>query len=99
VLKIPPCGVKFTSKEWLLCEKVVKVLNVFKEGTKIQPGHDSCRSSCIPSVKTIIKSLAWASKDDGVAKMKRSLKVAMEDHFFALENTLNYSVATVLEPW
>jgi len=85
LLKMPACGVEFTSKDWLLCEKVVKVLSVFEEATKMLVGQDSCISSCIPIVTTITKSFASASKDDAVAKMKKSLKVAMEDCFLLLK--------------
>jgi hypothetical protein len=61
-------------------------------------GSDTCISSCIPIVTTIIKSLEIRSGDNEMMEMKKALKKAMEVRFIDLETTEHYAVATLLDP-
>ncbi|XP_047135522.1 zinc finger BED domain-containing protein 4-like [Hydra vulgaris] len=97
LLKFPSVGIEFSVQDWSLYEKVVRILSVFEEATKMLSGSDSCISSCIPIVTTIIKALE-TSGDVSVQKLKIAMKNAMEKRFSAIEKTEHYSVATLLNP-
>ncbi|XP_012558654.2 zinc finger BED domain-containing protein 4-like [Hydra vulgaris] len=98
LLKFPSVGIEFSVQDWSLYEKVVRILSVFEEATKMLSGSDSCISSCIPIVTTIIKALETTSDDVSVQKLKIAMKNAMEKRFSAIEKTEHYSVATLLNP-
>ena len=61
-------------------------------------GIDSCISSCIPIVTTIIKASETTSSDVSVQELKIAMKNAIEKRFSAIEKTEHYSVATLLDP-
>jgi len=47
----------------------VKILGVFEEATKMLSGSDTCISSCIPIVTTIIKSLEIQTGDNEIMEI------------------------------
>jgi hypothetical protein len=98
LLNLPSSGVEFTREDWNICEKVVQILGIFEEATKLLSGRESCISSCIPIVTTIIQSLENSSADDELAAMKHALKAAMEVRFAKVEQTEHYSISTLLDP-
>jgi hypothetical protein len=98
LLNLPSCGIEFSAQDWNICEKLVRILGVFEEATKMLSGSDTCISSCIPIVTTIIKSLEIPTGDNEMMEMKRALKKSMEARFSDLETTDHYSVATLLDP-
>jgi hypothetical protein len=98
LLNLPSCGIEFSAQDWNICQKLVKILGVFEEATKMLSGSDTCISSCIPIVTTIIKSLEIPSGDNEMMEMKKALKKAMEVRFIDLESTEHYAVATLLDP-
>ena len=97
-LNIPEAGIEFSVQDWSLCEKVVSILGVFEEATKMLSGSESCISSCIPIVTTIIKALETTSSDISVQELKIAMKKSMEDRFSSMEQTEHYAVATLLDP-
>jgi len=98
LLNFPEAGTEFSAQDWSLCEKVVSILVVFEEATKMLSGSESCISSCIPIVTTIIKALETPSSDSSVQELKITMKKSMEDRFSSMEQTDHYSVATLLDP-
>jgi len=98
LLNLPSCGIEFSAQDWNICKKLVEILGVFEEATKMLSGSDTCISSCIPIVTTIIKSLEIRSGDNEMMEMKEALKKAMEVRFIDLETTEHYAVATLLDP-
>ena len=92
--------VDFTSSDWKLMKKVVRVLEPFEEATKMLSEHDASISQVIPFVTTILGSLNDETPDDyGVLGMKRGLKEAMlkDNRFGNVENQEIYTVATLLD--
>jgi hypothetical protein len=98
LLHFPEAGVEFSVQDWSLCEKVVSILGIFEEATKMLSGSESCISSCIPIVTTIIKALEKTSSDASVQELRIAIKNSMENRFSAMEQTEHYSVATLLDP-
>ncbi|XP_065658592.1 zinc finger BED domain-containing protein 4-like [Hydra vulgaris] len=98
LLKLPSSGIEFSREDWNICEKVVTILGIFEEATKLLSGSESCNSSCIPIVTTIIQSLETTSGDDDMITMQQAMKTAMEIRFLNMEKTEHYSIATLLDP-
>ncbi len=98
LLNLPSSGIEFSREDWNLCEKVVTILGIFEEATKLLSGRESCISSCIPIVTTIIQSLETPTGDDDMITMKQAMKSAMEERFKKMEQTPHYSIATLLDP-
>ena len=94
----PSSGIEFTVQDWDLCEKLVNILAIFEEATKLLSGKDACISACIPIVTTILKSFEVPSDDKEVIGMKNTLKKAMEARFFDLETIDHFAIATLLDP-
>ena len=92
----PSSGIEFTVQNWNLCEKLVNILAIFEEATKLLSGKDTCISACIPIVTTILKSFEVPSDDKEVIGMKNALKKAMEARFFDLETIDHFAIATLL---
>ena len=98
----PSSGIEFTVQDWNLCEKLVNILAIFEEATKLLSGKDACISACIPIVTTTLKSFEVPSDDKEVIGMKNALKKAMEARFFDLETIDHFAIATLLYkfcPW
>ena len=98
LLNLPSSGIEFSREDWNTCQKVVTILGIFEEATKLLSGSESCISSCIPIVTTIIQSLETPNGDDDMVTMKQAMKTAIEEPFMNMEQTENYSVATLLDP-
>ena len=62
----PSVGIEFYVQDWSLCGKVMNILSVFEEATKMLSGIDSFISSCILIVTTITKALETTSSDISV---------------------------------
>ena len=93
----PP--VEFSHQDWVLMEKVVRVLKPFKEATLMLSKEDASISSAIHVTTLIIKSLAIENptEDRGVLTMKRALKKNMETRFSNLESKFHYTASTLLD--
>ena len=91
--------VEFTNDEWKTMEKVLKVLQPFRDATDMLSYHDASVSMVIPFVTTILASLTHEDRreEHGVLTLKRRLKTAMETRFGNIENIEEYTVATLLD--
>ncbi|XP_065673897.1 zinc finger BED domain-containing protein 4-like [Hydra vulgaris] len=75
LLKLPSSGIEFSWEDWNICEKVVTILGIFEEATKLLLGNESCISSCIPILTTIIQSLETTTGDDDMITENRFLNM------------------------
>ena len=91
--------VDLTTQDFKLMEKVVRVLQPFKEATLMLSKKDASISAAIPVTTLIITSLGKEDpRDDrGVLGMKRALKKNMETRFSNLEVQFHYTAATLLD--
>ena len=94
----PSSGIEFTVQDWNLCEKLVNILAIFEEATKLLSGKDACISAYIPIVTTILKSFKVSSDEKEVIGMKNALKKAMGARFYDIETIDHFAIETLLDP-
>ena len=92
--------VKFTSNDWKLMEKVVKVLGPFKEATLKLSSASSCISQSIPIITSLLHTLKPSNMitDFGVKDLKRRLRDNLNRRLEFLETSEIHSLATLLDP-
>lgn len=61
---------ELTNAQWVLAEKVVKILQVYEEATRSASGNYSTAAVIIPIVNSIQKFLQTKDMDHGVTRMK-----------------------------
>ena len=72
--------VKISNSEWVLMEKVVKVLKVFYEATVQFSAVSACISEVVPTVTGLLVTLSQGDGDDhGVKDFKKKLKESVTD--------------------
>ena len=84
--------------DWLLAEKVVKILSPFQEATKTLSDHSTSLADIFALTKGIEIILKHYSEIEGVKSLAKELLAGLENRFsFIKENDL-YLITTVLDP-
>ena len=86
-------GIKFSAQDWNLCKKLVNILAIFEEATKLFSEKDACISACIPIVITIMNSFDIPSDDKEMMGMKKAKEKSTGEHFSDLKTTDHFAVA------
>lgn len=97
IAKLVDVKVEFTNQDWIIMEKIVKVLKCFEEATQMLSKSDASMAQAIPIVTTIIKQLETDDADYGVKTSKRNLKGAVVDRFRFLETKKENTKAMFLD--
>ena len=71
--------VQLTASNWLLAEKVVKILQIYEEATREASGNYATAAVVIPVVNSIMRSLEVSDSDAGVTRMKREMLRSLRD--------------------
>jgi hypothetical protein len=92
--------VKFTSNDFKLMEKIVKVLGPFKEATVKLSYASACISQAIPTITSILHTLKpnVLNSDQGVKDLKRRLRKNLDKRVGYMEESKIHSIATLLDP-
>ena len=92
--------VKFTSNDFKLMEKIVKVLGPFKEATVKLSSASACISQAIPTITSILHTLKpnVLNSDQGVKDLKRRLRENLVKRVGYMEESKIHSIATLLDP-
>ena len=90
--------VELTSSNWLLTEKVVKILQIYEEATREASGNYATVAVVIPVVKSIMRSLEISDSDAGVTRMKREMLRSLRECYRQMESNEYYAIATLLDP-
>ena len=93
-------SIELTSNQWLLAEKVIKILQVYEEATCAASGDYATLLVVIPIVNSISRSLegADAKADHGVMQMKREMLSSLKSRYNNIESNKYYALATLLDP-
>lgn len=92
----PPTELR--SQQWVLAEKVVKLLKVFEEATREISGEYSSASVIIPIINTLKRTISQDDDDHGIMSMKRGMLKAISDRYKDIELQPLCILATVLDP-
>ena len=93
----PPTELR--SQQWVLAEKVVKLLKVFEEATREISGEYSSASVIIPIINTLKRIISQDDDDDhGIMSMKRGMLKSISDRYKDIELQPLCILATVLDP-
>ena len=79
----PPAGLN--TQQWLLAEKVIKLLKVFEEGTWEVSGEYASASVIIPIISALKKNISDDEDDQGVMSMKRGMLKSVQDRYENIE--------------
>ena len=90
-LEVP---IELTNAQWLLSEKVVKILQVYEEGTRVACGNYSTVSVII-SVVNSIQFLEIPNSDHGVRRMKDEMLASLKHCYQDRECNKYFVVAAV----
>ena len=93
---------ELTNQQWLLVEKVVKVLKPFEEATVAVSSEGASAALTIPIVNSLTHFLRNTAKDDddkGVQTMKRKMLSSLNTRFASMETNKLYVLPTMLDPW
>ena len=89
----PPTELR--SHQWVLAEKVVKLLKVFEEATREISGEYSSASIIIPIINSLKRTISQDDDDHGI---KRGMLKAISDRYKDIELQPLCILATVLDP-
>ena len=67
----PPTELR--AQQWILAEKVIKILQIFEEATREVSGDYASASVIIPIINTLQQALAVDEDDEGIMGMKRGM--------------------------
>ena len=92
--------VELRSADWMLGEKVVKILKVFEEATREASGSNATSAIVIPVVNSILRYLeSGISEDDmGIRRMKREMLQSLNSRYSHVETNKFYCLSTILDP-
>ena len=79
----PPTELR--SYQWVLAEKVVKLLKVFEEATREISGEYSSASVIIPIINSLKRTISQDDDDHGIMSMKRGMLKSIYDRYKATE--------------
>jgi len=92
----PPAELQ--AHQWILAEKVVKLLKVFEEATREISGDYSSTSIVIPIINTLKRTISQEEDDHGIMGMKRGMLRSIADRYGDIEQQPLCILATVLDP-
>ena len=92
----PPTELR--AQQWILAEKVVKLLKVFKEATREISGDYSSASIVIPIINSLKRTISQEEDDHGIMGMKRGMLRSITDRYGDIEQQPLCVLATVLDP-
>ena len=92
----PPTELR--SHQWVLAEKVVKLLKVFEEATREISGEYSSASVIIPIINSLKRTISQDDDDHGIMSMKRGMLKSISDRCNNIELQPLCVLATVLDP-
>ena len=91
--------VSIRSDEWILMERVVKVLKIFSDATLQFSSASACISEVVPTISSILFALGpGGAGDHGVKDLKKRINANIISRLGNKETYENYSVATLLDP-
>ena len=92
--------VKFSSNDWKIMERVVKVLRPFKEATLKLSAAAACISRAIPTITSLLHTLkpAQNNTDMGVRDLKKRLMENLLERCDYMEGSDIHTMATLLDP-
>ena len=92
--------VELQTSNWVLAEKVVKILRIFEEATIATSSNHASAGLVIPVLNSILLSLQEgnSTEDSGVTRMKREMLSLLQTHYTGTESNKFYAVATLLDP-
>ena len=92
----PPSELR--AQQWILAEKVVKLLKVFEEATREISGDYSSASIVIPIINSLKWTISQEEDDHGIMGMKRGMLRSITDRYGDIEQQPLCVLATVLDP-
>ena len=91
--------VTIRADDWLLMDRVVKILKIFQDATVQFSSSSACISEVVPTVSSLLYALGpGGSGDQGVKDLKRRLHANILHRLGDKEMDEAYSVATLLDP-
>uniref|UniRef100_H2ZYZ9 DUF4371 domain-containing protein n=1 Tax=Latimeria chalumnae TaxID=7897 RepID=H2ZYZ9_LATCH len=87
-----------TALQWQLLEKIIQILQPFKEATCLCSADSASISLVIPTIKMLTMSLNSMENDSRVKTMKETLLHEMDQCFSYYAKNPIYSMATLLNP-
>ena len=88
---------QLSSQNWILVEKVIKLLEPCEQLTKDLSKDDSTISMVIPGYNVLRQTLLCAD-DRGVQTIKQSLLESLDSRFIPYTTNVMYAAATILDP-
>ena len=88
----------FSTTQWQLAEKVVRLLQPFEEATEDISCNTSSISLVIPIINSLQRKLIVEDDDMGIMSMKRKMSLSIADRFADIERHEFYSLSTLLDP-
>ena len=79
----PPTELR--AQQWILAEKVVKLLKVFEEATREISGDYSSASIVIPIINSLKRTISQEEDDHGIMGMKRGMLRSITDRYGDIE--------------
>ena len=92
----PPA--ELNTQQWLLTEKVIKLLRVFEEATREVSGEYASASIIIPIISALKKGISEDEEDHGIMSMKRGMLKSIQDRYGNVEQESLCVLATILDP-
>ena len=92
----PPA--ELNTQQWLLTEKVIKLLRVFEEATREVSGEYASASIIIPIISALKKGISEDKEDHGIMSMKRGMLKSIQDRYGNVEQESLCVLATILDP-
>ena len=92
----PPTELR--APQWVLAEKVVKLLEMFEEVTHEASGDYASAYVIIPIINTLKRALVLEEDDHGIKGMKREMLTSIEDRYGTVEQNSLCALATILDP-
>ena len=92
----PPA--ELNTQQWLLTEKVIKLLRVFEEATREVSGEYASASIIITIISALKKGISEDKEDHGIMSMKRGMLKSIQDRYGNVEQESLCVLATILDP-